>query len=62
MHVHKYERWWMLFGTCMLVVFLTIIGVAAFLDNINPPSGMQRIDPTRVAQTPPFDSPGLHKR
>ncbi len=23
---------------------------------------MQQIDPTKVAQTPPFDKPGLHRR
>lgn len=61
MHIHKYERWWIGFGTIMLIVFLAIIGVAAFADNINPPSGMQQIDPTKVAQTPPFDKPGLRK-
>ena len=61
MHVHKYERWWMTFGIAMLVVFLTIIGIAAIADDMNPPSGMQQIDPTKVAQTPPFDKPGLRK-
>jgi cytochrome c oxidase subunit 2 len=51
----------MTFGFTMLVFFLLLIGVAAFADNINPPSGMQQIDPTKVAQTPPFDRPGLRK-
>ena len=61
MHVHRYERWWMTFGFGMLVLFLCIIFFAAFADNMNPPSGLQQIDPTRVAQTPPFDHPGLRK-
>ena len=61
MHIHRYERWWMTFGVGMLVVFLALIGFAAFVDDINPPSGMQQIDPTRVAQTPPFDKPGLRR-
>jgi cytochrome c oxidase subunit II len=61
MQVHRYERWWMTFGIAMLVVFLSTIAFAAFADNINPPSGMQQIDPTKVAQTPPFDKPGLRK-
>ncbi|MGA8576663.1 MAG: cytochrome c oxidase subunit II [Candidatus Cybelea sp.] len=61
MHVHRYERWWMTFGFTMLALFLLLIGVAAFADNINPPSGMQQIDPTKVAKTPPFDRPGLRK-
>lgn len=45
----------------MLVVFLSLIAFAAFADNINPPSGMQQVDPTKVSQTPPFDKPGLRK-
>lgn len=61
MHIHKYEKWWMTFGIGMLVAFLITIGVAAFADNINPPTGSQSIDPTKVAQTPPFDRPGLRQ-
>lgn len=51
----------MAFGIAMLIVFLSVIGVAAFADSIYPPSDMQQIDPTKVAQTPPFDKPGLRK-
>lgn len=61
MHVHKYERWWMTFGFAMLAAFLFTIGYAAIADNINPPSDLQQIDPTKVAQTPPFDRPGLRR-
>ncbi len=61
MHVHRYERWWMTFGVGMLVVFLALIAFAAFADDINPPTGMRQIDPTKVAQTPPFDKPGLRR-
>ncbi len=61
MHIHRYERWWLTFGIAMLLVFLGLIGFAAFADNINPPSDMQQIDPTKVSQTPPFDKPGLRK-
>jgi cytochrome c oxidase subunit II len=61
MQIHRYERWWMTFGLTMLVVFLALIGFAAIADNVNPPSGMRQIDPTKVAQTPPFDKPGLHR-
>ncbi len=61
MHIHKYERWWLTFGVAMLIVFLGVIAFAAVVDNINPPSGMAQIDPTKVAQTPPFDKPGLRK-
>jgi cytochrome c oxidase subunit II len=60
-HVHRYERWWLTFGITMLVVFLGLIGFAAFADGVNPPSDTQQIDPRKVSQTPPFDRPGLHK-
>lgn len=62
MHIHRYERWWLTFGIAMLLVFLGLIGFAAVADNINPPSGMMQIDPTKVSQTPPFDRPGLRKK
>ena len=45
----------------MLLVFLATIAFAAFADNINPPSGLQAIDPTKVSKTPPFDHPGLRR-
>ncbi len=61
MHIHRYERWWITVGIAMLALFLGLILFAAFADNINPPSGMQQVDPTRVASTPPFDHPGLRK-
>ncbi len=61
MHIHRYERWWISVGLAMLALFLGLILFAAFADNINPPSGMQQVDPTRVASTPAFVHPGLRK-
>ena len=60
-HVNRYERIWLAFGLGMLALFLAAITTAAVVDGIVPPSAGQRIDPTRVAQTPPFDQPGLRK-
>lgn len=51
----------MTFGLVMLAAFLVTIAYAAIADNIKPPSDLQQIDPTRVAQTPPFDHPGLRR-
>jgi cytochrome c oxidase subunit 2 len=51
----------MTFGIAMLGVFLAIILTASIADNLNPPTGMTQVDPTKVAQTPPFDKPGLRK-
>jgi cytochrome c oxidase subunit II len=62
MQIHRYERWWLTFGVTMLAAFLALIAFAAFADDINPPTDMQQVDPTKVSQTPPFDKPGLRKR
>jgi cytochrome c oxidase subunit 2 len=51
----------MAFGLAMLVIFLAVITTAAVVDGFVPPSHVQSIDPTKVAQTPPFDHPGLRK-
>lgn len=48
-------------GVITLVVFLAILGVAAIHDGIVPPSHLQTIDPTKVAETPPFDNPRVRK-
>ncbi|MBP1931650.1 cytochrome c oxidase subunit II [Ammoniphilus resinae] len=61
MHFHRYEKYWLIFGLCTLVVFLTIVGVNAFSGGHQPPTGMMTLDPTKVDQTPPFDQPGLKK-
>lgn len=45
----------------MLALFIAIIGVAAIGEGFVPPSNVQTIDPAKVAQTPPFDHPGLRK-
>ena len=59
--MHGSERVWLVAGIITLVVFLGILGVAALHDDIVPPSHLQTIDPANVAQTPPFDKPGLHQ-
>ncbi len=61
MHIHRSERIWLICGVVALVFFLGVIGAAAISDGIVPPSHIQTIDPTKVASTPPFDKPGLHR-
>lgn len=51
----------MTLGISMLVAFIVLIGFVAITEGIVPPSNVKSIDPTKVAQTPPFDKPGLHK-
>src|SRR6202140_413791 len=61
MHIHRYERLWLIVGLAMLAFFLAVVATAAVVDGLVPPSRVQTIDPTKVAQTPPFDHPGLRK-
>jgi cytochrome c oxidase subunit 2 len=61
MHVHKFERLWLIFGGAMLVILLATITTAAIVEGFVPPSHVETIDPTKVAVTPPFDHPGLHE-
>ena len=61
MHVHRQERLWLTAGLAMLVLFAAVITTSALVDGFVPPSRIQSIDPTKVAQTPPFDHPGLRK-
>lgn len=59
MHLHRYERIWLIFGISCLVVFLSIVGVNAFAMGNHPPSHTETIDPEKVSETPPFNEPGL---
>ena len=61
MHVHKFEKIWLVFGGAMLVVLLATITTAAVVEGFVPPSHVQTIDPAKVSLTPPFNHPGLHE-
>jgi cytochrome c oxidase subunit II len=45
----------------ILAVFVAVLAVAAIGEGFVLPSNIQTIDPTKVAETPPFDHPGLRK-
>ncbi|MFZ3590535.1 cytochrome c oxidase subunit II [Bacillus sp. DJP31] len=59
MHLHKYEKIWLMLGGATIVIFLSIIGFTAFAMDHIPPSDLTIIDPELVDQTPPFNEPGL---
>ncbi|WP_062108100.1 cytochrome c oxidase subunit II [Bacillus niameyensis] len=59
MHLHKYEKVWLLFGIAALAVFLSIVGVTAFSHGHTPAGGMDVIDPELVDETAPFNHPGV---
>ncbi|MBU8908785.1 cytochrome c oxidase subunit II [Desertibacillus haloalkaliphilus] len=60
MHMHRYEKYWLVFGILTLVVFLTVLGINAFAQGHQPHGHTSTsIDPTKVNETPPFDEPGI---
>lgn len=61
MHIHKFEKIWLVFGITALIVFLTTVGVSAFYLGNQPPSCLTIIDQEKVDTTKPFDKPGLNK-
>ncbi|MFK2824667.1 cytochrome c oxidase subunit II [Bacillus sp. B190/17] len=61
MHLHKYEKIWLVFGISSLVLFLVIVGINAFVSGHHPPSSGKIVDPKTVETTTPFDEPGLKK-
>ncbi|MBB6452258.1 cytochrome c oxidase subunit 2 [Salirhabdus euzebyi] len=63
MHLHKYEKIWIAFGTGSLLVFLTILGIGAFYQGTQPPSCLVTLDPANVQAHESFkeENLGLHQ-
>lgn len=61
MHMHKFEKVWLIFGIGSLLVFLTVLGVSAFYLGNQPPSCLATVDPEKVDTQAPFNEPGLKK-
>lgn len=62
MKIERYERYFM-----MVVAGFLVLAVAALLFTIAGehaafPESSERIDPATIAQTAPFDDPGVHRR
>lgn len=61
MTVEPYEKLWIILSLVVLVIFLGAIGASVFAAGINVPGVEERVDPRTVAQTPPFDQPGVRE-
>ena len=59
MHVDLYERIWMWIGAAIVVLFLASIIVPAATSAIHPPSHLETLDPTKVAEHPEFATGGV---
>ncbi len=57
--VYLYELAWILPSIAIPVAMLVALIVAAFGHGIHLPGDAGRVDPTKVAQTAPFDKPGI---
>lgn len=61
MHIHKYEKWWLVFGIASLVAFLIVLGVGAFHSGAHPNESKKTINYEEVNNIEPFNNPGVHK-
>ncbi len=59
MHLHKYEKVWLVVGLSSLVLFLLIIGFAAFWKGTHPQSHIETIDPQNVEANESFQPENL---
>ena len=59
MRIHTYERAFLVVGALMLVVFMGALAYASLSMGIELPGRSGLIDPAAVAETPPFDEPGV---
>lgn len=60
MHLHRLEKTWLGIGIAMLALFLATLGTMAFGMGMAPPSEHHHtVDPRKVAETAPFDKPGM---
>lgn len=62
MHLHKYEKIWLVFGLGSLALFLLIIGFAAFWKGTHPQSHIETIDPQNVEAHESFKPENLGLR
>jgi len=60
-HVHTYEKWWIVLTIIMLVAFMGAISISAFAGGIQVPAPFEKVDPKTIAKTAPFDNPGLRE-
>lgn len=54
MHIHRYEKLWLIIGSIILVIFLGILAVQTFFLEMGPPSHAEMIDPETVRESEIF--------
>ena len=61
MKVEFYEKVFVVLTVIVLAVGLVTIGASVVVAGVHVPSPAGRVDPPTVAETPPFDQPGLRE-
>lgn len=56
-----YESVWILPSIAIPAAMIVAVALGAFAMGIQVPGADERVDPQAVAQTPPFDNPGLRE-
>ncbi|MUV36559.1 Cytochrome-c oxidase [Lentibacillus sp. JNUCC-1] len=59
--MHRYEKFWLIASSLMILGFMFFIGYQAFALEMGPPSHQETLDPEKVDETAPFDNPGVKK-
>lgn len=62
MHLHRYERIWLMVGSATLIAFLAVLAVQTFALGLAPPSDLGQAcltSPDELA--PPYNQPGVYQ-
>ena len=62
MQVNVYEKYWMWGSAALLALFVGALLWSAGAHAVHPPSHVETIDPTKVAEHPEFGNPGVTTR
>jgi cytochrome c oxidase subunit 2 len=62
MQVDLYERIWMWASAALVLAFLGVIVGMAGIQAVHPPSHVETVDPTRLAEHPEFANPAVTAR
>ena len=61
LELERWERWFLYGATAVLALFFLAILASIGQAGIHLPSEAGTVDPARVAETPPFDAPGVRE-
>lgn len=61
MPIERLERYFLWAAGAVLAVFFATVSVSAFAWGLQLPNPSGRVDPEKLAQTPPFDKPQLRE-